>query len=181
MADRNAEMSITEFEDLAAAYGPDPAHWPEGHRAAAEALLAGPDGDAAQAALALARDLDAALADLAAAEPTPALPDALTARILTDAATISAERAPRPQALRATAPKSRSWLADLAETFGGWRMAGASMAMMAVIGLGLGYASPDNAASALGFQSAAQEETVVDLGWDVGPDAAEFAVFGGAG
>lgn len=181
MTDRNAEMSHEEFEDLAAAYGPDPTQWPPAKRVLARALLTGPQAAVAQKALDRARDLDLALAALAATERATEIPDSLTARILSDAATVAAELAPQPQSLSASATRSRFWLADLAEMFGGWRAAGASAAAMALIGLGLGYATPDGAASALGFENALPEEMAVDLGWSDGSGDAEFEMFGGAG
>jgi len=176
-----AEMNIAEFEDLAAAWGADLALWPSARRAAAQALLAGPEGDAARAALAEARALDLALTELAA-EDLVSLPDALTARILADAAEVSADRARAASVAPKSAAPRRSWLADLVETFGGWRMAAISAAACALIGLGAGYATPDSAVAALGYESTATaEEMVANLGWDAGSDLEEFVLFGDAG
>lgn len=175
-----AKMNIAEFEDLAAAFGPDPADWPADRRDAAQAFLDGADSAAARAALAEARALDVALAELAAAEVPVTLPAGLTARILADAADVTAARAGHGVAIsQAPSNTGRSWLADLADMFGGWRTAAISAAACALIGLGAGYATPEAAVASLGYEDAAQEEIIVGLGWDA--DEVEYSMFGDAG
>jgi hypothetical protein len=180
-----AEMNIAEFEDLAAAWGADLSHWPARRRAAAEALLAGPDGAAAAAALARARALDEALAALADEEAAQPLPDALAARILADAAAATAERAPAaPWAAPVAKSKEQrrgSWLADFARTFGGWRIAALSAAACALIGLAAGYAAPDAAVATLGLGETTQSGLTIDIGWADATDEDAFGMFGDAG
>lgn len=159
-----AELSIAEFEDLLATHGPELRGWPDGRRQQAEALLVGPEAAAARDALAAAEALDEALAGLAAEEAAMPLPDGLTARVLADAATVSADFAHRIEAAQRARPR-RSWIGEFAEMFGGWRVATASVMVCAVVGLGVGFSTPDDAAIALGFEQGADEDLAVDLGW----------------
>lgn len=179
-----AEMSIEELEDLAAAFGADPSFWPDDRRKGARDLLSGPRGAEARAVLAEARRLDAALEDLGRAEALAPLPEALTARILADAAEISAGRPKAPAAPRraGNAPRAgRSWLGELAAVFGGWRTAAISAAACALIGLGAGYATPDAAVAALGYDGTEQDQLIADLGWDLEEDESGYGLFGDAG
>lgn len=98
------KMNDERLNALIAAYGADPARWPEGERAAANARL-----DAATPGLAEARELDLWLA----ASPAPAVSMSLSERVI--AAGLGA---------RATPARVRLWRDRLALAFGaGWAAA----------------------------------------------------------
>jgi hypothetical protein len=82
-------MTLETFARLAEIWGGALDRWPSGHRAEAAALVA----CSAEAAAILEREraLDSALD----ADPAPALPAALTARMLADAAAVAGERSAR--------------------------------------------------------------------------------------
>ena len=118
-------MTETRFEELSAAYGAALERWPEGERDAARELLAvSPD---AQAMHDEARALDAALDGWTVPVPS----EALMARILADAADVSASRGAAAEPARPAAAERPGLLARL---FGewGWRPAGAMMACLAI-------------------------------------------------
>jgi hypothetical protein len=70
-------MTLERLRDLIAAYGGRPANWPQGERAAAEALLA--RSSEARAALAEAEPLDTLLDAVPTLIPSPALRAAVLA------------------------------------------------------------------------------------------------------
>jgi hypothetical protein len=99
-------MMIWRFRRLIAAYGADPARWPPGQRAGAEALLAG--SPTARALLAEAQAFDSLLM----ADPTPPADEQLAAAIIARATAAPQERAPAIAAGRAIAldwSLSRLW------------------------------------------------------------------------
>lgn len=117
-------MKIERFDELASAYGAGIFLWPAEEQAAAEALAA--SSPEAQAVLAREKALDAALNEWEAPAPS----EALMARILGDAAEVSASATTAAPAPR-TAPEKPSLLSRL---FGemGWRPAGAMTACLAI-------------------------------------------------
>jgi len=109
--DRAERSALAQFRYLLDAYGAEPRRWPHDRRAAAEALLMrSPEAKALHAA---ALRLDALL-DAAPAEPAPAH---LIGRVLAGA--------PQPAEAR------RGWFAGLLKPAAG-------LALVAVLGLGLG-------------------------------------------
>lgn len=146
-------MSLAAFAQLAEIWGGDLARWPAEHRAAAAALLE--TSPEAAATIERERRLDAALD----ADPTPALSDALAARLLADAAQVDAER--RPQGARSAAAETagaRLWAAigEWVRALGGVpvaaRLAGAG-ALAAAAGFVLGLET-QSAAQADDYASA---------------------------
>lgn len=154
-------MSLDEFRLAAEIHGGDLAAWPDAARRPAAALLA--VSEDAQAALEEAAALDAALA-LFVEEDAAELPESLHARILGDAAAVSAEAATAATAVEsgagasvpveapAAAPPGAhglgATLAGLADLFAGllaaprWAAPGAALAS-AALGLWIGWAAPD--------------------------------------
>lgn len=129
------KMNIETFETAMARWGADLAAWPEDARRAAEALL---EGSAETRALrAEMIEMEATLADAREAGTTP---DRLMARVLADAASVSAARAPVTE----SAPKAsvgwrfRDALRGLSPF---WRAAG-TCAASALVGIFVGYMSP---------------------------------------
>lgn len=74
-AQRMNEMSLERLEQMVAAYGADPAHWPEAERESAERLMA--HSAAGRDLLAQAKELDIALSRVASD-----VPDAAMARLM---------------------------------------------------------------------------------------------------
>lgn len=118
-AQRRNEMPLERLERIIAAYGGDPAHWPEAEREPAERLMA--QSPAAQDLLSQAKELDRALARAVAD-----LPDAAMTRLM-------AATAFPPS--RLSAPTLLDRLAYVASAF--WPRA-AVLAGMAVLGILVG-------------------------------------------
>jgi len=117
-------MKIERFEELASAYGAAISLWPADEQAAAETFAA--TSPEAQAALTRERELDAMLNGW----DVPAPSNALMARILGDAAEVSATASVAAPAPRAEPEKPNF----LTRFFGdiGWRPAGAMAACLAI-------------------------------------------------
>jgi hypothetical protein len=97
-------MMIWRFRRLIAAYGADPARWPPGQRARAEALLA--RSTTARALLAEARALDSLLM----ADAKPPADEQLAAAIIARTIDMPQERAPMPaRAIALDWSLSRLW------------------------------------------------------------------------
>lgn len=100
---------------------------------------------------------DAALAALARAERAarPRVSERLQARVLADAAEISAEaRARQPAAgARRPAAAGRGWLGGRLPGLDGWAGAGIAAAILCLaIGLGVGYEAGDQVLAGAGFE-----------------------------
>lgn len=131
--DRIAAMTFEDFEDLAAIHGGTLDTWPAHARQTADAVLSAKPDFAR--ALDAERALDAALNAL----PMPQVSDALAARLLGDAAEISARR-PESASIQTAerAPASSGGLLDWLGLSGlGLGTAGASALVAASMALGL--------------------------------------------
>jgi len=117
-------MTVDRFDELASAYGAAMFLWPPEEQAAAEALAA--TSPEAQAVLARERALDAAMDEWEAPVPS----EALMAKILGDAAEVSASASVAAEQPRAAETKP----GFLTRFFGdvGWRPAGAMTACLAI-------------------------------------------------
>ncbi len=145
-------MTLDRFDELASAYGAAIFLWPAEDQPAAEALAAA--SPEAQAVLARERALDAALDEWEAPEPS----QALMARILGDAAEVSAVQA----AAVAEPPPVAEKPGFLTRFFGdiGWRPAGAMTACLA-IGFAVGLSGTPDSASTDDTALAAQDNAVI--------------------
>ena len=150
-------MTLEELELRAARWGAATEEWPDADRSAAEALLA---------RSAEARDLIAALqameADLTFAAADGATPsDALTARILADAAEIGVK-----PATSVTTQARKTGLAALWDRLPPvWRPA-VACAASALLGVWLGYVAPQDvaeAATAMAAFEPAEEFAALDM------------------
>ncbi|MEL6794755.1 MAG: hypothetical protein AAFP78_14945 [Pseudomonadota bacterium] len=134
MSDVNV-MTMETFEIAAARWGADVSIWPAEARASGEALLA-----SSPEARRLSEELAAMEADLSFARDDPSpVSEALMSRVLADAASVAAARAP------AGATTDEPHRGGLLSIFGGlspiWRAAGACAAS-ALVGVMVGYMSP---------------------------------------
>ena len=134
-----AQMTLEELEIRAARWGADIRLWPDGDRAAAERTLAS-SADAREALASLA----ALEADFALAAEAPVSAD-LTARILADAAAAAPGAAAQPQRAAPAANGGLSALLD--RLLPAWRPV-AACAASAMLGVWIGYLSPQNVAEA---------------------------------
>lgn len=121
-AQRRNEMPLERLERIIAAYGADPAHWPEGERESAEELVA--RLPAARNLLTQAEELDEALSRVAAD-----LPEAAMARL------VAATAFPPP---RISAPSLLDRLTYVASAF--WPRA-TVLAGMAALGIVVGLST----------------------------------------
>lgn len=153
-ADMN--MTLEQFEELAMAYGGTIARWPEHERAAAQQMLLA--SDAARAMLAEASALDATL-DLWEA---PAPSQALMARVLTDAATVSADRQSAAPAKTAKPAAKNGWFATLFGGSTGLRPAFA-MACCLAVGFSLGFSGDVTIAPTDSEMAALEQTDLIDF------------------
>lgn len=162
-------LTIEEFITAAETHGGDLARWPADLAGPGRALL--DRSEAAQEALAAAAALDLALEEALAPAPPP---EALTARILADAAAV-ASRA--PAAPPVPAARRDGLLTRLAEAFARPLGSAAACALGAAFGLWLGYAGEvDIQSTAAAFYIgddvyAAADEDLIDLGFTEQEDA----------
>jgi hypothetical protein len=117
-------MTNERLRELLAAYGADPARWPEAERAAVKGIPS--DGDAVAAAR---------MDSLLALHPTPARPTLDAATIV---ARVTATAQPRGFSTQSPATGRASWAA----TFGWRRLAG--FASVAVFGFLIGFTDLDS-------------------------------------
>lgn len=117
-------MTNAKFEELASIYGSKIAWWPEEDQAAATALLA--ESTAAQDVLKAEQALDAAMDDWKAPAPS----EALMAKILGDAAEVSAAQITQAAPTREAPAKPGFFSRFFGEM--GWRPVGAMTACLAV-------------------------------------------------
>ncbi len=161
-ADMN--MTLEQFEELAMAYGGTIARWPEEERAGAQQMLLA--SEAAREMLAEASALDATL-DLWEA---PAPSQALMARVLTDAATVSADRqSAAPAPAQPAAPK-RGWFETLFGGSTGLRPAFA-MACCLAVGFSLGFSGDVTIAPTETNLAAAQQTDLIDFAFAMDDDS----------
>ncbi len=144
-------MTVDRFDELASAYGASISLWPAEEQAAAKALAE--NSPEAQAVLDREKVLDTALDEW----ETPAPSDALMARILGDAAEVSASAVAANPQPRETAQKP----GFLTRFFGemSWRPAGAMAACLA-IGFVTGI-SGDPTSNNINDASEAEDNSVV--------------------
>lgn len=166
-------MSLEDFARLAEIWGGDIAQWPEADQAGARALLA-VSADAA-AILESEAQLDAALT----ADPTPVVSTALTARLLADAAEVSAARPGAASVAPARAARSGFWsaLQDFVQDLGGGavatRLAGVAT-VAAAAGFALGLETQSMTAN---VTTTAATETIYVDGLMIAEDSESDGVF----
>lgn len=148
-------MTIEDFEVKATRWGADVTLWPSSERATAEALLArSPD------ALALQSELMAMERDFVWDDDRSLVSDALMERVLADAATVSADRAPAGvgDVVEMVAPR-QSWMEQFRALSPVWGTAAAS----ALFGVFVGYMSPAPFAEAATLAASLEVTAAMDV------------------
>lgn len=145
-------MTLERFDELAAAYGAAIFLWPAEEQAAAEAFAAA--SPEVSAILARERALDEALDEWEAPQPS----QALMARILSDAAEVSAAAAPTVEPARAEPEKPGFFSRFFGDI--GWRPAGAMTACLA-IGFAVGLSGTPDGSGTDDTVLAAEDNAVI--------------------